>query len=321
MHYVELDVTNLKLWLAGTHRRHRQPDVAATTATSCTSRIGAPTGTRERTKPASTATRMSSIPGPRPAAPNGGLLEPGRGRVQHDRRKSGQRCWIVYGGMPNFQGVYNTVRAGSLAPLDVNARPPTTARGRPGAGQSRRLLFRRALKLRARRHHRRSQQPAGDRPHRRRREPGLRAGQLQRDGDRTSPAPACRRRSSATRSRFSRTPGPIRTRSWRPNDPTATAPASTPATVSPRSPARAGRSTGRRWATSATPFVGRSSAPTAASATSCATRGLERRRPHDSLQGFDRQPVLQPAGDRHVQVLHERVRLGRAQLQLRSRTS
>jgi hypothetical protein len=52
----------------------------------------------------------------------------------------------TYGAFPNFDGVYNTVRAGSLTPLDVNARPSSNL----SAGEARvnrSVLFRRALKL------------------------------------------------------------------------------------------------------------------------------------------------------------------------------
>ena len=52
----------------------------------------------------------------------------------------------VYGSMPNFDGVYNTVRGGSLAPLNGGARPDSNL----SAGEARvnrSVLFRRALKL------------------------------------------------------------------------------------------------------------------------------------------------------------------------------
>ncbi len=49
MHYVELDINNLRRWLAGADRRRTAPTPRTTTATSCTSPIGA---ARTPTRPA-----------------------------------------------------------------------------------------------------------------------------------------------------------------------------------------------------------------------------------------------------------------------------
>ena len=84
----------------------------------------------------------------------------------------------TYGGVPNYNGVYNSVPPGALAPL-VTASRPTTALTRGEAQVNRAILFRHALKLvngsaLARdRHHR---------PERCFREPGVRPGRLERGG-------------------------------------------------------------------------------------------------------------------------------------------
>ena len=81
MHYVELDVNNLRRWLAGADRRRNAATGAlprTTTATSSTSPIAATTRTtrwRRRSRPASTATRTSINPTNAAGTANGDGVE------------------------------------------------------------------------------------------------------------------------------------------------------------------------------------------------------------------------------------------------------
>jgi hypothetical protein len=143
MHLAVLDVNNLKLWLAGTigttgnqtysnngyivylsDRRNNRNVASEETGVY---------GYEDIVNPATSAgtpnnqlDQAEDVGGPTGAIPDGVLQ--------------------LYGAMPNFEGAYNTVRAGSLAPLDINARPPSNL----SAGEARvnrAVLFRRALKL------------------------------------------------------------------------------------------------------------------------------------------------------------------------------
>jgi hypothetical protein len=53
----------------------------------------------------------------------------------------------VYGGVPNYNGTYNTVPPGATSPLTISARPNTSITSRGVAQVNRAILFRRALKL------------------------------------------------------------------------------------------------------------------------------------------------------------------------------
>jgi hypothetical protein len=143
MHLAVLDVNNLRLWLAGnigttgnqtysnngyivylSDRRNNRNLASLETGVY---------GYEDIVNPATSAgtpnnqiNQGEDVGGPNGAVPDGTLQ--------------------LYGSMPNFEGVYNTVRAGSLAPLDINARPPSNL----SAGEARvnrAVLFRRALKL------------------------------------------------------------------------------------------------------------------------------------------------------------------------------
>jgi hypothetical protein len=143
MHLVVLDVGNLKRWLAGTigatgsqtynnngyivyfsdRRNNRNPLNAETGAY----------GYEDIVNPATAA-----------GAPNN-QLDQGED-VAGAAGGNPDGVLQLYGGMPNFEGVYNTVRAGSLAPLDINARPSSNLTP-AHARVNRAVLFRRALKL------------------------------------------------------------------------------------------------------------------------------------------------------------------------------
>ena len=140
------------------------------------------------------------------------------------------------------------------------------------------------------------------------REPCLRAGQLQRDGGiatsvmptETHMAAHPRRLRDAAVEQLERQPS----RSSPPTTSTAAPGLSTrPAIALPSSPARACRFPGRRRAATRSS----SSAPTAASATSCACSRTGTSGVSPSTTGLDRQPVHQPAGDRDLQVQHRRL--------------
>ena len=266
MHHVELDVTNLKLWLAGniagtgnqtyqnngfivyfSDRRNNRNALSAETGAY---------GYEDIVNPGSAA-----------GAPNGGLPEQAED-VSSSIGGNPDNVLDVYGGMPNFQGVYNTVRAGSLAPLDVNARPLTQLEAGP-ARVNRALLFRRALKLV------RGGIVAGVN--------GLPATGLTVVAENPVYVQG-NYNATATNVTGASVPASvigdaitILSNAWSdsdsflaPNDPRA-APESIRATGLRRSPERAGRSTGRDGRRRPRHSSGRSSAPTAASETSCAT--------------------------------------------------
>ena len=59
---------------------------------------------------------------------------------------NGNTSLELYGGVPNYQGVYNTAPPGAVSPLTISARPTSTLTR--GVGQTNRaIVFRRALKL------------------------------------------------------------------------------------------------------------------------------------------------------------------------------
>jgi hypothetical protein len=143
MHLVTLDVNNLRLWLSG---------AIGATGNQTYSNNGYIVYLSDRRNNRNTASQETGVYGyediVNPGSSSGtlnNLLNQGEdvggptGPIPDGQLQT-------YGAMPNYQGAYNTVRAGSLAPLDINARPSSNL----SAGEARvnrAVLFRRGLKI------------------------------------------------------------------------------------------------------------------------------------------------------------------------------
>jgi hypothetical protein len=137
IHYVALDVNNLKKWLAGTtgttgDLTWSQPGYLVYFSDRRNNRNAASLetgqyGWEDSINPAAAVFALNGTIDPGEDVNANGILE-------------------VYGGVPNYEGTYNTVPPDSAAPLNVNATP-RTALGADQALVNRAILFRRALKL------------------------------------------------------------------------------------------------------------------------------------------------------------------------------
>jgi hypothetical protein len=137
IHYVALDVENLSRWLAGT---------TGTTGTQAWNKPGYIVYFSDRRNNRDAASLETGEYGwedsINPAAAAFAL----NGTIDPGEDVNGNGVLEVYGGVPNYEGTYNTVRGQSQAPLNVNATP-RTAIGADQALVNRAILFRRALKL------------------------------------------------------------------------------------------------------------------------------------------------------------------------------
>jgi hypothetical protein len=143
MHLVALDVNNLRLWLSG---------AIGATGNTTYSNNGYIVYLSDRRNNRNTASQETGVygyedivnPGTSAGTPNAQLNQ--GEDVGGPTGPVPDGTLQTYGSMPNFQGVYNAVPAGSLAPLDLTARPPSNL----SAGEARvnrAVLFRRALKI------------------------------------------------------------------------------------------------------------------------------------------------------------------------------
>jgi hypothetical protein len=142
MHYISIDTANLAKWFQGT----QAPYVAGTGAAARKDNGGFTVYFSDRRNNRNALNQETSEYGwedfVNPADANGlpnGLLDPGEDL-------NANTVLDVYGGLPNYNGVANTVPPGAAAPLSL-ASSPTTPINRGQAQANRAILFRHALKL------------------------------------------------------------------------------------------------------------------------------------------------------------------------------
>ena len=171
MHYVALDVNNLRQWLAG---------AIGTSGTQVLNQNGYIVYFSDRRSNRNASNAETGEYGwedvVNPASSTGAV----NNALDIGEDFNGDGALTNYGQYPSWAGTANSVVAGALAPLDINARPTTTDSRAPCQGQSRAAVPAGA-QADSRRRRQRRQHPAA-RVHGRVREPRLRAGQLQRDG-------------------------------------------------------------------------------------------------------------------------------------------
>ncbi len=145
MHYVELDATNLSRWFA------RQGVYAAGTGNQAIREGGSPTAGfsvyfSDRRNNRNLSNQETGDYGWEDTINPGSATGAPDGALNQGEDVNANNTLDTYGQFPNFQGVYNNVPPGAIAPLNGTARPLTFISGGQ-AKVNRQLIFRRALKV------------------------------------------------------------------------------------------------------------------------------------------------------------------------------
>ncbi len=141
MHYIALDADNLAEWFAG-----QAPYNAGVTGTDAMSNNGYTVYFSDRRNNRNTYSQETGEYGWEDYVNNGVAQGVPNGTLDTGEDVNANTVLDVYGGIPNFGGVYSTVPTGAIAPFTTAARPNTQLTPAQ-AKVNRAILFRRALKL------------------------------------------------------------------------------------------------------------------------------------------------------------------------------